>query len=186
MTATTKMTNTSMSMMPTPTVPPCHRPISRVWIGGLRSSTESCIQTCRSSGGKPVYRNGLVYFSRSQHRGRELRSVGRVWKVLGFETEGATAFVGRTLFPAKAAIQKVGRVELETGLTGQHVEDPTGDRVEDRRRVGQTRARPVDDEVVIVAVAEAKLLVVVLDPLADGNSLRGNPMVFRRPCESHR
>ena len=80
--------------------------------------------------------------------------------------------------PGKRPVQEVARVELNAGFGGQHFHHPPGLRLVDSRREGQRASAAGQNEVVIVAAAELELLVVLVDPGADGRRLAE---IERRP-----
>ena len=70
--------------------------------------------------------------------------------MLGFEAEGAVAFVDGAVFAAlRGGI--IAGVELESGLCGKALYDPSRGRLVDLDAWPQFTAFPVDDKTVIVA-----------------------------------
>ena len=99
-----------------------------------------------------------------QKRGRKLRMVRAVGKMLGFQAEALMAVeAGAAL--SHVCLQPVGRIELHTRLVGQTVHPDAGFRSKGGQHPAE--ARPVQDVIVIVSAAQTQLRQRVFDILSD-------------------
>lgn len=72
---------------------------------------------------KPVSSFGNKGFTGAQDGVREVRMVGAVGPVLGFETEAASERVNETTFSAHIAFKMITAVKLHTGLGGEGLQN---------------------------------------------------------------
>src|SRR6185437_1144429 len=116
-------------------------------------------------------------------RGRwEVRVVWRIGKMLRLEGDAGVPRVGSASLPGWSAVDPVARIELESGLRGVDVEGAAASRIDE---TGGERRHDwfafSEDEVVVVAAGDAKLVVRHANPRA--NALRRRE-IERRACDT--
>ena len=93
--------------------------------------------------------------------------IGRIREVLRLETQRRAASVGVPGLALNGAVEEVRGVQLHSRLRREHFENAPALRLVDRRCERKRIALLVQYEVVVVAAAEADLLVVGIDPFTD-------------------
>jgi len=101
----------------------------------------------------------------------ELRLVGGIWKVLGFEAQSLATPAGAAVFARESAVQGIAGIKLQTRLTGIHLQQPAAVFMVDRGLPFDPPVIGVEDPVVIVAADPFQLHVAAIDPFLDGGWL---------------
>src|SRR5947209_12599788 len=114
------------------------------------------------------YSSRVIRVAGPQDCRRKVRFVRRIGEMLRLEAETASRAVRVTRF-AGIARQPVARVELHARLGRRDIERAPARRLDHPRGMVHA-ARSVQDEVVVVAVREAELRVIAIDPRADGRA----------------
>src|SRR5215467_11749524 len=96
--------------------------------------------------------------------------------MLGLETEPGAPVIHRAGL-AGNAVEIIAGVQLDRRFRGEYFEHPAAGRLGHPRRAPEPTVRAVDREAVIVAAADAELLVVVVDSRADRGTM---PEIERR------
>src|SRR5215813_6577515 len=120
---------------------------------------------------KLEYRSRLIPPAFLQDRRREARFIRRIGKMLCLQTEDVTWVVVLAAFALHLS-EKVAVVELHARIGRQDFHYSACRGVGDFRRLTQYSGLAVDDEVVVVALAEFQLFVVLVDARADRRRLR--------------
>ena len=174
---------------------PCTHFLDRLDDGGLRDFTGTISKRCVLSSryttllffsptlgarglAEPKLRSRSGVSPGHQHRARELRLIGGIREVLGLEAQRVPAGVRTARLARDAAVQRVGRVQLQTRLRGRDGESSPGRWLEHARSPLQAATRPREHEVVVVSATDRDLWMVVCDVSADPH---GRPEIKRRP-----
>src|SRR5690348_5665209 len=91
--------------------------------------------------------------------------------MLGLETESGAVAVYFPAFAFDRAVQKIGGVELHSGLRGEDFEHAAGGSLFDTRSQAEAFTRSVQDPVVVVTVCQFKLRITTFDARADFGAL---------------
>ena len=97
--------------------------------------------------------------------------------MLRLQAQSITPFVDMPIFPRDRSIEEIPRVELHSGLRRRNFQHASARRFVDASRERQPCALTIDDEIMVVAMAEHELFIVVIDPRAD---LRRSREIKRR------
>ncbi len=89
--------------------------------------------------------------------------------MLGFKRKSRAASIDLSALAVNGPVEKIAGVELHAGLRGQDFQNAAAGRLLDT--YGEAQALPVQNPVVIVAVAELQLLIIRFDALADRDRL---------------
>src|SRR5713101_6242235 len=135
--------------------------LSRVVRGMVRESSLT------RAGAELVHSYAVKCLFRLQFGRRELGVVGRVRKVLSFQAECVSCFINPAFFAGAPTTEKIPGVELNPRLGGENPQNPAAVRLIDFGRFRQFVRRMIQHKVVIVAMTEAQLCVVRIDPLSD-------------------
>ena len=82
---------------------------------------------------KPIHRRRLIHLPRPQHAVREMRMVGRVREMLGFQAQ-RTAITMRAPLAGHAAVKEITRLKLHPRLLRQHLHHPPRHESHDARK----------------------------------------------------
>src|SRR5215475_5236747 len=115
---------------------------------------------------KLEYRRGLIAPAFFQDRRGEARFIRRIGKMLCLEAEAVTSVVGLAGFALHFS-EKVSDVKLNARFGRPDFHYSARRRFGDFSRLTQYSGLAVDDEVVVVALAEFQLLFVLVDARAD-------------------
>src|ERR1019366_7466751 len=88
--------------------------------------------------------------------------------MLRFHAEAVAELIGPAAFAGELAVEEVAGIELQPRLSGQDLQHATRGRFRHARHEAELPQRLIDDPVVVVTVAELKLLVVLTNARADG------------------
>ncbi len=91
--------------------------------------------------------------------------------MLGFQAESGPKAVYFCCFRLDCTIEKISRVELNSGLGGQHLQHAAAQWLFDASRQLEPVAGPAQHPIVVIAFAELQLFIVVADARADGRGL---------------
>src|SRR5712691_2627565 len=139
--------------------------LSRVVRGMVRESSLT------RAGAELVHSYAVKFLFRLQFGRRELGVVGRVRKVLSFQAECVSCFINPAFLAGDRTIEKIPGVKLHSGFGREDSQDPAASRLIHFGRFRQLARRMIQYEVVIIAMTEAQLCVVRIDPLSDCMSL---------------
>src|SRR5690348_3289907 len=123
----------------------------------------------------------MIALARLQFGRGKIRVIRRVGIVLRLEAEAETVAVGDAALAVDAAVEEIAAVKLNARLRGQDFQFPSRFFVVNAG--GEDEAGlviAIQDEIVVVALAEFELLVVVIDARADG---RGFAKIEGSACD---
>src|SRR5579885_936329 len=97
--------------------------------------------------------------------------IGRVRKMLGFQTKRRPAAVRSAAFAVNRSVEEICRVELDAWLRGEDFQNAAAGWLFDARRQREPAARAIQHPIVVVAVPALELFVVLLDARSDCGGL---------------
>src|SRR5271163_1049979 len=126
------------------------------------------MQSSARAGAEFEHGHALESLSRFQFGRRKARVVGRIRKMLRLQAEGKSPLVDPAFLAGDRSVEKVSGVKLQSRFGRRHSQDPPGSRLVHLGRLGQLSCRMIENEVVVIAMAEAQLRIVRIDPLSYG------------------
>src|SRR5437667_1943495 len=94
--------------------------------------------------------------------------VRRVREMLRLHAEGVAEIIDSTAFASQCAVEEVARIELQARLRREHFQHAARRWFFHPREQAERAARFVEHPIMIVALAELKLLIRLIDPRSDG------------------
>jgi len=93
--------------------------------------------------------------------------VQRVRKMLRLQAKGKSPVIDPALFSRNRSVEEVSGIELHARLGCEHAQNPASGRLIHFCCLGQSAGRMIHYKVVVVAMAEMKLLIVRFDPFSN-------------------
>src|SRR3984885_11842839 len=112
----------------------------------------------------------MKFLSRLQFSRGKARMIRRIRKVLRFQAKGESRFVDAALLAGNRSIQVISGIELNSGLGGKYSQNPSRGGFIHFGSLSQLTFGMIQYEVVVVSQAQPQLLILRIDPLADGMS----------------
>src|ERR1700748_1461287 len=94
--------------------------------------------------------------------------IWRIGEMLGLETQRTILLIRGSLLPVNRAVQMIRRIHLHSWFGRQYGEHSARFRIIGFRSLRQLFYAFIDHEVVVIALAAVKLLVIRIDVVADG------------------
>jgi hypothetical protein len=123
----------------------------------------------------------MEFFAGTQFRRWKIRLIRTIGEMLGLEAESGAKTVDVAAFAFDASVQMIARVELHARLGCVDFKRSAGLGIDGACRERQTLLRSVQDKIVIVARAQLKLLMRLIDTFADS---RFFPEIEGRSCHA--
>ena len=123
----------------------------------------------------------MELFSWPQHSGREFRLVGRIGKMLSFQSKASVLDIFHAGSSRERSVEEVAGVELNSRLSSRDGKGAAALRIDDPRGKAELSGSSIKDEIVVVATGKLQLLEVVIDSRANRG---GFAKIKRRSCDS--
>src|SRR5262249_37470930 len=120
-------------------------------------------------GGKTVDDRMTISLARLENRRGKIRLVRRVGKMLRLHAETVALLINPAALAGEDPLEEIAGIKLHPGSGGKHFEHPAGGWFVTEPSQANLPRRFVEDEIVIVTLAELKLRVGFVDARADGS-----------------